>query len=105
MYTVYILALSVYSSYMNTTHKEKRIDEVTLDEAFNALNAVDYISDFKRRNVGPVSEWTFTVREDATALSNTTNLIIHIPAGVYTLVREEATRNWVTLMLPEDFNE
>jgi len=90
---------------METTHKEKRIDEVTLDEAFNALNAVDWITDFKRRNVGPVSEWTFTVRKDATTLSNTTNLIIHVPAGTYTLVRNEANWNWVTLMLPEDFEK
>ena len=90
---------------MKRTYKEKRIDEVTLDEAYHALEAVDYMTDFHRHKVGPVDEWIFTVRKDMTTLSNTTNLIIHVPAGVYTLVRDETTRNWVTLMLPEDFNE
>lgn len=90
---------------MEKTHKEKRIDECTLDEAFHALNAVDYMTDFHRHTVGPVTEWVFTVRKDATTLSNTTNLIVHVPAGTYTLVREEATRNWVTLTLPEGFEK
>jgi len=89
---------------MNKTHKEMLITEVTLDEAFNALNAVDYMPEFRRATNGPVSEWTFTVLKDSTTLSNTVNLIVIVPAGTYTLVREEATRNWVTLIVPEEHN-
>lgn len=77
------------------------IKDVTLDEAYQALRAVDYISEFTRRKNGPVSEWNFVVKRDSTTLSNTCKLIVIVPAGTYTLVREEASRNWVTLITPE----
>jgi hypothetical protein len=83
--------------------KEKRIEDVSLEDAYAALLRADYINQFKRRNLGPVSEWDFVVLHD-TNVHLLGRFIVVIPEGTYTMVRNEATRQWITLMLPEELN-
>jgi len=84
--------------------KEKRITEVSLEDAYAALLRADYINQFKRRNLGPVSEWDFAVLHD-TEVHLLGRFIVIIPEGTYTMVRNEATRQWITLTLPEEYDE
>lgn len=84
--------------------KEKRIQDISLEDAYAALLRADYINQFKRRTVGPVTEWDFAVLND-TRVSLAGRFVVIIPQGTYTMVRNETTWQWITITLPEEYND
>lgn len=84
--------------------KEKRIQDISLEDAYAALMRADWIHEFTRRNLGPVSEWSFSVLNDE-KISLAGRFMVSIPQGMYVMVRDEASRRWIALTLPEEYDE
>lgn len=74
--------------------------EANLDMAYKALLKTDRMSLFERRTVGPVDECVFTVTEDSHA--HIDNYIVDVPKGVYVMVRNATTWDWITINKEED---
>jgi hypothetical protein len=76
-------------------------DNFPLDDIYNILSMVDESNEYRTEDLGRVIYYRFTVLSDCSIAFNDEGDMVEIKGGLYTLVLNAYTREWITMTREE----
>lgn len=76
-------------------------DNFTLEDIYRILSSVDESNEYRIQDLGRVIYYHFTVLNDCEIVFNDEGDLVTIKAGLYSLVLNAYTREWITMTREE----